>query len=454
MKKLFLFLIVAMLLMSCADKASVVEGRINNYKGSQVSLMNAITMDGNLKPVKVNKDGTFRIEFDDDSARINYIIFSNPEAGCKIYTEPGSHATLTFTLGQKTVNGATQGTCQVDYQGDCKEEFEFLKKVSYFDAQNKVLGASRGNNWTFSRYQKELRKNVDALEAQFMKVGSDTFHELMKTDYEHRYLCSIFWYSEVGNAKDKDFVAFINSIDRDNNKEIAMMYAEVQKKIMPIKGDPTIAILNALPQMFKNKEMISAVASQQMESAMTNAPKNIDDIYAAYKRIMGNSPIPASISSEYDKARKLAKDKQAPDFTMTDAKGNVHHLSEFEGKAVYIDVWATWCGPCKAQIPNMAKLYEKVKNRSDIVLISVSVDQDRDAWLKKINNDNPAWPQFLASDAMNGDLCKNYGIQAIPRFIMINRDGKLVDAQAPMPSEQNILNYILKNLKSATINRH
>ena len=71
------------------------------------------------------------------------------------------------------------------------------------------------------------------------------------------------------------------------------------------------------------------------------------------------------------------------DFEMRDRDGNLVKLSDFKGKLVYMDIWATWCGPCVEEIPNMEKLYQHYKDDPQILLVSVSVDRKKNLWEKK-----------------------------------------------------------------------
>ena len=92
---------------------------------------------------------------------------------------------------------------------------------------------------------------------------------------------------------------------------------------------------------------------------------------------------------------KLKKGSVAADFTMTDKNGKVVSLKDLRGKAVYIDCWATWCGPCCMEIPYMERLYEHYKNNKDIELISISLDTNKNKWLNKLKEDKPKWHQFI-----------------------------------------------------------
>ena len=162
------------------------------------------------------------------------------------------------------------------------------------------------------------------------------------------------------------------------------------------------------------------------------ASKDIVDMYSAQVEAMINN-----------KSGVMAHDNE-----FCDAMGNVHRFSEFKGKVLYVDIWATWCGPCKMEIPYLAKLVEHYKNNDDVKIISISVDTNKKAWENKIAADKPAWAQYIASKEQYAKISKDWGIMGIPRFILINKDGTICSGDADRPSNPNIIPTIDKLLNS------
>ena len=87
-------------------------------------------------------------------------------------------------------------------------------------------------------------------------------------------------------------------------------------------------------------------------------------------------------------------------------------------------MWATWCGPCCAEIPHLEKLVERFKDNDKIQFISISVDTALKAWLNKLEKDKPAWAQFIFPKEEAARFMQAWGISGIPRFILIDRNGK------------------------------
>lgn len=171
------------------------------------------------------------------------------------------------------------------------------------------------------------------------------------------------------------------------------------------------------------------------------------DVDAFWKPFVALAGEDSPVVMDYaDLAASLKRNKAgvpAIDFSFKDREGNSHRLSEYFGKLLYIDCWASWCGPCRKEIPFIERHYEEYyKDNDKICFISISVDDDRDAWLKIIDKDKPGWPQFIASGDEHKALAKAYGIMGIPRFILIAADGTIVNADAFRPSDEDFRDKI------------
>lgn len=146
-----------------------------------------------------------------------------------------------------------------------------------------------------------------------------------------------------------------------------------------------------------------------------NYKKSIDTLYANKEKELLRSEI----------------GKPAVNFILDDNFGNKVSLHDFKGKVVYIDVWASWCGPCRAETPAFKLLYENYKNDSRVVFISIaSRDAFRD-WKKALEEDKTEWIQLIDKDDV---VWKAYTTYSIPNFILIDKNGNILNFDAPMPS--------------------
>jgi len=126
----------------------------------------------------------------------------------------------------------------------------------------------------------------------------------------------------------------------------------------------------------------------------------------------------------------------SPLFTYENFKGGTTSLTELKGKYVYIDVWATWCGPCRQEIPFLQKVEEKYHGKK-IEFVSISIDKvkDHEKWKKMVTDKSLGGVQLFADKDWSSEFILAYGINSIPRFILIGPDGKVVDADAKRPSD-------------------
>ena len=125
----------------------------------------------------------------------------------------------------------------------------------------------------------------------------------------------------------------------------------------------------------------------------------------------------------------------SPTFNYENHKGGMMKLEDLRGKYVYIDVWATWCGPCIAEIPHMKRVEQQFHGKNiEFVGISIDTKKDYEKWKKFVVTKELAGIQLFADNDWNSDFVKAYGINGIPRFILIDPKGNIVDANAERPS--------------------
>ena len=117
------------------------------------------------------------------------------------------------------------------------------------------------------------------------------------------------------------------------------------------------------------------------------------------------------------------------------------------GKYLYIDVWATWCSPCREEIPYMARLYEHFAKDKRIALVSISVDSNVKTWEQFIEREKPAWAQYVVDRKTNAFLDKEYRIYGIPHFMLIDPEGRFIAYSFSRPSEPDCAALIENSMK-------
>ncbi|HEY8400268.1 MAG TPA: TlpA disulfide reductase family protein, partial [Cytophagaceae bacterium] len=126
-----------------------------------------------------------------------------------------------------------------------------------------------------------------------------------------------------------------------------------------------------------------------------------------------------------EKNSPVAVNKIAPDFTLKNPEGKEISLSSLRGKYVLIDFWASWCGPCRAENPNVVRMYNKYKDK-DFEILGVSLDQDRKAWLKAIEKDQLTWKHVSDLGGWQSSVVPLYQINGIPATFLLDKEGRII----------------------------
>jgi thiol-disulfide isomerase/thioredoxin len=142
----------------------------------------------------------------------------------------------------------------------------------------------------------------------------------------------------------------------------------------------------------------------------------------------------AGFEKEFESWLKLEKGQMAYDFSGETVSRQKVKLTDLKGKYVYVDIWATWCGPCKYEIPFLLKLEEAYHNRN-IVFLSYSIDDDRTAWEKFIPEKKLKGMQLIGEKGWESKICKDYKVRGVPTFMLFDPRGKIISVKMTRPSD-------------------
>lgn len=143
----------------------------------------------------------------------------------------------------------------------------------------------------------------------------------------------------------------------------------------------------------------------------------------------------SNIANAQQSAELKAGD-ESPKFSFPDVKGNTVSSDDFKGKYVFIDVWASWCPPCRGQLPHMKALEEKMHGKN-IVFVSISVDENEKAWKDMVEKESLTGYQLRAN--IDTPFMKKYKVNGIPRFILLDKEGKIINPNMTRPSQPETL---------------
>lgn len=176
---------------------------------------------------------------------------------------------------------------------------------------------------------------------------------------------------------------------------------------------------------------LNSVMSRYMERRGAEA---IDGFMEIFREKVHSPRIRQAIEELCSRWARVNKGQAIPDFTFLDVNDKEVALSAFKGKYVYIDCWATWCGPCKQQLPFLQKLERKYEGK-EIVFVSISSDSNRDKWKKMVKEQKLGGVQLSEKLPTHSELSSYFMINAIPRFIILDKEGKVFDPNTTRPSD-------------------
>jgi thiol-disulfide isomerase/thioredoxin len=475
MKNLLFCLICSTLFISCQNNKAAkslppqatITGNIENAINPGVTIL----IDGeetNLELV----DGSFEYSFELDQPKLVTFRYEGIYEEC--FVRPGKTTSIDVNLKDPDDE---ESKTEISYVGDLSTENNFLS--AGLDEQQlpgfRDLFAQEENTFlqTLNTYEDDFNQAIAKVQTD--KTFDPDFKSLMQSQIEyevaiqlgsyeiyHGYLTENedFQVSELMQAQ-IDAIKFDNPAALESPRYQGFVENSIQQAawnsikdddtMKSVPGATTIAALKIMDQKIKSKKVRELAMYQILKYALYDGLQESE--MEAYDRFVSenqNESYLAQINDTKEEWQKLDPGLEAPVFAYSDIQGNQVSLADLKGKVVYIDVWATWCGPCKAEHPDLIKLEELYESNPEVAFVGVSIDEDKSAWEKMVTKDEMKGYQLHADGAWNSGIVKEYLIRGIPRFILIDSEGKIIQASAPRPSSGKVAELIDAELAKST----
>jgi len=242
----------------------------------------------------------------------------------------------------------------------------------------------------FNELGREIQQRTDSMQQAFQALVGTTKMDSLKMDSLNKVFGDV--YNKIIDAYQERFSALV------------------------IKNKSSLAVLAGIQQL--NPEKYIALY-KEVDAALTAK-------YPSSKYLANLKKDIAAFEDQAQKASRLAPGTVAPDFTLTTPEGKPLALSSFRGKVVLVDFWASWCGPCRKENPNVVAMYKKFHNKG-FEIYGVSLDEDEDKWLNAIKADGLIWNHASDLKGWKNQAARLYGVEAIPFTLLLDKEGKIID---------------------------
>ena len=446
MKRL-LILLIAITLFSCKEEAKptyvVFNGTVENSPSKTAKLFGN-GLEANLP---ISENGTFG---DTLSIEKNgYYTLRIGRESTPVYLVQGLDVSVALNSKEfdESITYSGEGASENNYLAAkyllSEKEMAFdkvysLTEVAFIEETNKI----NSSYVDLLEASTDISKDFKALEAKELEYAH--INNLENYQEYHRYyakddgfIVSESYYDQFKDYNFSDIEIFQNS--DAYRRLVGTHYGRLAvDKAASEKINIAVAYLQIVDQNFEDGKVKDDLMFSYLRYGM-KADNSLNEVYNIYKESNPTAENLAAVTNSYTVLKVLTPGNASPSFTYENHKGGETSLADLKGKVVYVDVWATWCGPCKREIPYLKEVEEEFHDKNvAFVSISIDVKKDYDAWRNMVTEKELGGIQLMADNDWKSKFVTDYGIKGIPRFILIGTDGNIVNSDAPRPSSTEI----------------
>jgi len=459
MKKLWL-LVAGIAIVSCKNEApidyAIITGNIANADTKEMVLYGTTDRSFKKHTITINEDGSF---IDTVKVAGQYFLYQ-AKNGTPLHLETGDNVRINYDSKDfdKTLVFSGKGFEISSYLVSKKnEERELMGKGT--EVYTKEEADYKKTFQNIKTAQKQLLSAATGIDAAYKAK------EERNIQYAYLGKLSIYqsYHSYYAKKKDfepsKEFLSEVASIQFNSEEDFefspaykSLVTNHYQNKVSELvkaneKLDRTLTMIK-VGSSIENQTIKNAMLYEAVKYSITRAD-NLEELYTAFKAAGStNEKNNTEIETSYSSLKKLTKGNPSPKFVNYENNaGGTTSLDDLKGKYTYIDIWATWCGPCIGEIPSLKKV-EKQFHGKNIQFLSISIDakKDHQKWKDMIKEKELGGIQLFADNLWESKFVADYMVKGIPKFILLDPQGNIVTANAPRPSNKKLVE-LFKELK-------
>ncbi|MBI1184426.1 redoxin domain-containing protein [bacterium] len=291
------------------------------------------------------------------------------------------------------------------------------------------------------------------LSKEFYKIWSnDKTYNMYGTLLYYPALRAYITHQEPENVVDEAYFEFLQNCSFNNDSLIYLNgymyfntnYLQYKMSQVQLESKGSMNYINKflLADMIFSGKCKTAVQAAYLRNALRYM--DLKELEPYWKDFIAScdEEVAGYMTEIYQRVLDLQPGNPAPTFTLFDMEGNKVSLSDFKGKVVYIDFWASWCGPCMMEVPHAVELHEKYAAEKNLVFLFISIDENEDAWRKTVKEKQPDGVHVIAK-GFKHEVPVSYNVSGIPTYYIIGKDGNIYKGNAPRPSHGTSLTDML-----------
>ncbi len=470
MKNLNLFLIAGVLLgiMACsqeADKTVAVTGTIENATVETIEIAYVSRLVDYSREIftdTLEGEGHFSFEFDLDKPVMATLTAGNKRLS--LFLEPGMAINMQTSEENFPENMVLEGkgSAENNFLNDFNKQFGSLSQGRIIYDKMRDLDAVAFKAYIELTYQDmwaffNLNTGQQAFSKAFIhhlktQLTYEPFQHLLGYPLTHMRTnqldelpeLPVGYYDFLGQADLSDPTMMISPAYRGFLSSYLPYYIKnIYKEVEEDSRSSREIEYEVAGNIYEN-EQASFIQASIMRMILNYSPLQVSEpLYLDFIARNQVTEYTEALSDLYERVVAIQPGMPAPEFTHHDLQGKAYSLSDFRGKLVYLDFWASWCGPCIQQMPYAKELKKRMAGQSDLVFLYVSVDRDETAWRNAVKQHEI---EGINLHAGTDGASKAFNVSGIPAFFLIGRDGILLDHKAPRPSSDNIDQVLLDAL--------